>query len=104
MIRRGCLLGLLCFVAIFAIYGVALGRYFEWPENLVAAGFAGIFGAMGLGGMSNILWAWRDDQPHWRTLVRRLRVRGAASRDEDARAHQRATARPRRVCDGGLRD
>jgi hypothetical protein len=60
MIRRGCLLGLLCFVAIFAIYGVALGRYFEWPENLIAAGFAGIFGAMGLGGMSNILWAWRD--------------------------------------------
>ena len=60
MIRRGCLLGLLCFVAIVAIYGVALGRYFEWPENLIAAGFAGIFGAMGLGGMSNILWAWRD--------------------------------------------
>lgn len=60
MVRRGCALGILTFLGIFALYLLAFSRVFEWPGNLIAAGFGGLFGAMGLGGMSHLLWARRD--------------------------------------------
>jgi len=60
MLRRGCSLLLLLFAALFALYYVFFTRYFEWPGNLFAAGLGSLFGAMGLGAIGNLLWAWRD--------------------------------------------
>jgi Ankyrin repeats (3 copies) len=60
MFRRSCLLVFLLFGALFALYFVVFTRYFEWPGNLMAAGFGSVFGAMGLGAIGNLLWAWRD--------------------------------------------
>ena len=60
MLRRGCTLLLLLFGALFALYFFFFTRYFEWPGNLFAAGLGSLFGAMGLGSIGNLLWAWRD--------------------------------------------
>ena len=60
MFRRGCLLLVVLFGALFALYFWFFTRYFEWPGNLVAAGLGSVFGAMGLGAIGNLLWAWRD--------------------------------------------
>ena len=60
MLRRGCTLILLLFGALFALYFFFFTRYFEWPGNLFAAGLGSLFGAMGLGAIGNLLWAWRD--------------------------------------------
>ena len=60
MLRRGCTLLLLLFGGLFALYFVFFTRYFEWPGNLFAAGLGSLFGAMGLGAIGNLLWAWRD--------------------------------------------
>ena len=60
MLRRGCTLLLLLFGALFALYFFFFTRYFEWPGNLFAAGLGSLFGAMGLGCIGNLLWAWRD--------------------------------------------
>ncbi|MEO5823793.1 MAG: ankyrin repeat domain-containing protein [Vicinamibacteraceae bacterium] len=60
MVRRGCTLILLLFGGLFALYFAFFTRYFEWPGNLFAAGLGSLFGAMGLGAIGNLLWAWRD--------------------------------------------
>jgi hypothetical protein len=60
MLRRGCALAFLAFGAIFALYAVVLIRILEPPESYIVAAFGGLFGAMGLGAMSNLLWARRD--------------------------------------------
>ena len=60
MLRRGCTLLVLLFGALFALYFLFFTRYFEWPGNLFAAGLGSLFGAMGLGSIGNLLWAWRD--------------------------------------------
>jgi hypothetical protein len=60
MLRRGCTLLVLLFGGLFALYFFFFTRYFEWPGNLFAAGLGSLFGAMGLGGIGNLLWAWRD--------------------------------------------
>ena len=60
MLRRGCLLIVGLFGALFALYLAFFTRYFEWPGNLFAAGLGSLFGAMGLSGLGQLLWAWRD--------------------------------------------
>ena len=60
MLRRGCTLLVVLFGALFALYFFVFTRYFEWPGNLIAAGLGSLFGAMGLAGIGNLLWAWRD--------------------------------------------
>jgi hypothetical protein len=60
MLRRGCSILVLLFGALFALYFFFFTRYFEWPGNLIAAGLGSLFGAMGLGSIGNLLWAWRD--------------------------------------------
>ena len=35
-------------------------RYFEWPGNLIAAGFGAIFGGIGISSIGHVFWAWRD--------------------------------------------
>jgi len=60
MLRRGCTLILLLFVGLFALYFWFFTSYFEWPGNLIAAGLGSFFGGLGLGAISNLLWAWRD--------------------------------------------
>jgi Ankyrin repeats (3 copies) len=60
MVRRGCTLIALLFAGLFALYFVVFTYYFEWPGNLFAAGLGSLFGAMWLGSMGNLLWAWRD--------------------------------------------
>ena len=60
MLRRGCTLLVVLFGALFALYFFFFTRYFEWPGNLFAAGLGSLFGAMGLAGIGNLLWAWRD--------------------------------------------
>jgi hypothetical protein len=62
MLRRGCLIILALFLALFAVYFTVLTRYFEWPGNLLAAGLGSLFGAMGLGGIGHLIWARRDTQ------------------------------------------
>ena len=79
MVRRGCLLGLTAFLAIFAIYFFVIVRYIdiEWPGNLIAAGFGGLFGAMGLGAISNLAWARRDTAAFARSAAGKPPVHGA---------------------------
>jgi Ankyrin repeats (3 copies) len=60
MVRRGCTVVVALFVALFALYLWFFTRYFEWPGNLIAAGFGAVFGAVGIGAVGHILWAWRD--------------------------------------------
>ena len=60
MLRRGCALAVTLFVAIFALYLLFFSRYFEAPGNLIAAGFGALLGAVGLGSLGHLAWAWRD--------------------------------------------
>ena len=60
MLRRGCTVGVALFVVLFAAYLAFFSGYFEWPGNLIAAGFGALFGAVGIGGVGHVLWAWRD--------------------------------------------
>ena len=60
MLRRGCALILICFVALFATYFAFFTRYFEWPGNLIAAGFGALFGGIGISSVAQVGWAWRD--------------------------------------------
>ena len=69
MVRRGCTLIVALFVALFATYLWFFTRYFEWPGNLIAAGFGALFGSMGLGAVGHILWARRDTRAFARAAV-----------------------------------
>ena len=60
MLRRGCALILICFVALFAAYFAFFTRYFEWPGNLIAAGFGALFGGIGISSVAQVGWVWRD--------------------------------------------
>ena len=60
MVRRGCTFFVLLFGALFALYLWFFTRYFEWPGNLFAAGLGSIFGAVGISGVGQLFWAWRD--------------------------------------------
>lgn len=60
MLRRGCALIVVCFVALFAAYLAFFTRYFEWPGNLIAAGFGALFGGIGISSLGHVAWAWRD--------------------------------------------
>ena len=60
MVRRGCALILIFFVALFSAYLAFFTRYFEWPGNLIAAGFGALFGGLGLSSIANVGWTWRD--------------------------------------------
>lgn len=60
MVRRGCALLLICFVALFAAYFAFFTRYFEWPGNLIAAGFGALFGGIGISSVAQVGWVWRD--------------------------------------------
>ncbi len=48
MIRRGCTLIVGLFALLFAVYLYFFTQYFEWPGNLIAAGFGALFGSTGL--------------------------------------------------------
>ena len=60
MLRRSCALILICFVALFAAYFAFFTRYFEWPGNLIAAGFGALFGGIGISSVAQVGWVWRD--------------------------------------------
>jgi hypothetical protein len=60
MLRRGCALIVVCFVALFAAYLAFFTRYFEWPGNLFAAFFGALFGGIGISSLGQVAWAWRD--------------------------------------------
>jgi hypothetical protein len=77
MLRRGCSLILVLFGALFALYLWFFTRYFEWPGNLFAAGLGSLFGAMALGGVGHLLWAWRDTAAFRRADRRQRPVDGA---------------------------
>jgi hypothetical protein len=77
MLRRGCLIILALFGALFAIYFAFLTRYFEWPGNLLAAGLGALFGAMGFGGIGHLIWARRDTKAFRRAARHEPLVDGA---------------------------
>ena len=60
MLRRGCTIALACFVALFAAYLAFFTRFFEWPGNLIAAGFGALFGGIGISSLAHVAWTWRD--------------------------------------------
>src|SRR5688572_6983302 len=60
MLTRGCAFISVCFLALFAGYFAFFTRYFEWPGNLIAAGFGTVFGGLGLSSVSNLYWVGRD--------------------------------------------
>ena len=60
MLSRGCAIILIIFAAIFAAYLWFFTRYFEWPGNLIAAGFGALFGGIGVSSVGQVAWAWRD--------------------------------------------
>jgi hypothetical protein len=60
MLRRGCALIALLYGGIFIAYFTFFSRYFEWPGNLIAAAFGGLFGGLGISSIGNVLWASRD--------------------------------------------
>ena len=70
MLRRGCALILVLFVTLFVAYWTFFTRYFEWPGNLIAAGFGALFGGIGLGGVGHVLWGWRDMRAFARATTR----------------------------------
>jgi hypothetical protein len=86
MLRRGCALILICFVALFAAYFAFFTRYFEWPGNLIAAGFGAVFGGVGISSVAQVGWVWRD----LRAFAR------AARREAPADGHLVAAAGPMR--------
>jgi hypothetical protein len=77
MLRRGCLLILGLFGALFACYIVFFIHYFEWPGNLFAAGLGSLFAAMGLGGIGHLFWARRDTKAFRRAARKEPLVDGA---------------------------
>ena len=76
MVRRGCALILVLFVALFAAYLTFFTRYFEWPGNLIAAGFGALFGGIGIGSIGHVLWGWRDMRAFARAARREPPVDG----------------------------
>jgi hypothetical protein len=60
MLRRGCAFVFASFAALFAAYLAFFTRYFEWPGNLIAAGFGALFGGIGISSIAHVAWAWRD--------------------------------------------
>jgi hypothetical protein len=70
MIRRGCLLIVVLFGAIFAAYLAVLSLYLEWPGNLIAAAFGALFGAIGVSSVTGLLWAQRDARAFARAALR----------------------------------
>ena len=60
MVRRGCILSLVIWLALAAAYFVFFNRYFEWPGNLFAAFVGSLFGAVMLGAVGQLAWGWRD--------------------------------------------
>ena len=74
--RRGCALILLIFAGLFALYLGFFTRYFEWPGNLIAAGFGALFGGLGLSSLANVFWTWRDMRAFARAALRTPPVDG----------------------------
>jgi hypothetical protein len=60
MIRRGCTLIVALFALLFAAYLYFFTQYFDWPGNLIAAGFGALFGSTGLSAIGHLWWARRD--------------------------------------------
>ena len=60
MLRRGCAIIVIFFGALFAAYLTFFTRYFEWPGNLIAAGFGAVFGGVGISSIASLFWTWRD--------------------------------------------
>ena len=77
MLRRGCAIIVVTFVAIFAIYLVALSRYVEWPGNLIAAAVGALFGSMGIGSVSHLVHARRDTRAFARAARHEAPAHGA---------------------------
>jgi hypothetical protein len=75
MVRRGCVLSLVIWLALGAAYFVFFSRYFEWPGNLFAAFFGSLFGAVMLGAVGQLAWGWRDRRAFARA-ARRERPEG----------------------------
>jgi hypothetical protein len=71
MLTRGCALIAVFFLALFAGYLAFFTQYFEWPGNVIAAGFGAVFGGLGISSLSNFYWVGRD-----------LRAFGRAARRE----------------------
>jgi hypothetical protein len=76
VVRRSCALILVFFAALFAAYLWFFTRYFEWPGNLIAAGFGAIFGGIGISSIGHVLWAWRDMRAFARAADREPPVDG----------------------------
>jgi hypothetical protein len=70
MLRRSCLALVALFGATFALYFAFSTRYFEWPGNLFAGGLGSIFGTLGLGGMSHLIFVRRDTRAFRRAARR----------------------------------
>ena len=62
MLRRGCVLGVAIVGTLFALYFTLFSRYFEWPGNLIAGAFGALSGAVGVGAIGHMIWAWRDSR------------------------------------------
>jgi len=60
MVRRGCILSLVVWLALAAGYFLFFNSYFEWPGNVLAAFLGSLFGAVMLGAIGQIAWGWRD--------------------------------------------
>jgi hypothetical protein len=60
MVRRGCLVLAFLYAGLIAAYFIFFTRYFEWPGNAIAAGFGGLFAAVGVGSIGQLVWARRD--------------------------------------------
>ena len=76
MLRRGCVFIVVFFVAIFAAYLTFFTRYFEWPGNLIAAGFGALFGGIGISSIGHVVWGWRDMRAFARAARREPPVDG----------------------------
>jgi hypothetical protein len=67
MLRRGCALTIAIFIGLFIVYLAFFTAYFEWPGNLIAAGFGSLFGGAGVGAIGNLYWSRRDAAAFART-------------------------------------
>jgi hypothetical protein len=70
MLRRSCLILVLLFGGMFALYVTFFTRYFEWPGNLIAGGLGSLFGTLGLGGISHLIFVRRDTRAFRRAARR----------------------------------
>ena len=75
MVRRGCILSVIVWLALAAGYFLFFNRYFEWPGNVLAAFLGSLFGAVMLGAVGQIAWGWRDRRAFARA-ARRERPEG----------------------------